>query len=41
MTVPEQVAQLAYDDPTRPGNPRKVEIPDLKKIFANAVEGRL
>ncbi len=37
----ERVAKLAYDDPTRTGNPRDIEVSDLKKIFVKAVEGRL
>ncbi len=40
-TQSDRVAQLAYDDPTRSGNPRKIGIPELKQIFLSAVEGRL
>ena len=40
-TQSDRVAQLAYDDPTRSGNPKKIGIPELKQIFLSAVEGRL
>lgn len=40
-TQSDRVAQLAYDDPTRSGNPKIVGVPELKQIFVNAVEGRL
>lgn len=37
----DAVAQLAYDDPTRPGNPKPLTADDLRTIFVNAVRGIL
>ena len=37
----DAVAQLAYDDPTRPGNPKPLTSDDLRTIFVNAVRGVL
>jgi alcohol dehydrogenase class IV len=37
----DAVAQLAYDDPTRPGNPKPLTSDDLRTIFVNAVRGAL
>ncbi len=37
----DAVAQLAYDDPTRPGNPKPLTADDLRTIFVNAVQGVL
>ncbi len=37
----DAVALLAYDDPTRPGNPKQLTTDDLRTIFVNAVQGVL
>jgi len=37
----DAVAQLAFDDPTRPGNPKPLTTDDLRTIFVNAVRGVL
>ena len=37
----DEVAALAYDDPTRPGNPIPLSEDDLRDIFIAAVDGRL
>lgn len=35
----DAVAKLAFDDPTRPGNPKPLTSGDLRTIFVNAVHG--
>ena len=37
----DKLSKMALEDPSTSGNPRKLELKDMKTMYINSIEGKL